>query len=157
MSKAHIDYLIAAGLRLPRLHELRWTTPEDPRPGDYERGVPWGPLAVAHYKERMRVLNDRTADRVGQMLWAENHRSIQFRYAEYPAVEVGEPYVYDDQRFLWTHIDPVAVLKAIDCYEYQSCEHPQWRESEAWAFCQVLRSVAIDALPGYEEAAWEVR
>lgn len=52
---------------------------------------------------------------------------------------------------------PVAVLKAIDCFEYQSCEHPEWEGSEARAFCEALRDDMIGRLPGYSEADWEVR
>jgi len=48
--------------------------------------------------------------------------------------------------------DPLVVLKAIACLEYQSCEHPGWLDSEARVFCQALRRVAITALPGYSAA-----
>jgi len=51
---------------------------------------------------------------------------------------------------------PVAVLKACDGYEYQACEHPGWEASEAHAYINALRRRAIHALPGYDEAAWEV-
>jgi hypothetical protein len=47
-------------------------------------------------------------------------------------------------------------LKAISCYEYQSCEHPGWRKSEAHAFCEALRDMAIGCLPGYDDAPWEI-
>lgn len=39
--------------------------------------------------------------------------------------------------------------------EYQSCEHPGWRESEAARFCDALRSHLIARLPGMDEAPWE--
>ena len=51
---------------------------------------------------------------------------------------------------------PVAVLKAISCYEYQSCEHPGWHTSEARQFCSVLRDHMISMLPGYDDAQWEI-
>jgi len=49
---------------------------------------------------------------------------------------------------------PVITLSLISCYEYQSCEHPEWRTSEARAICEALRKLAIRNLPGYDEAPW---
>ena len=46
------------------------------------------------------------------------------------------------------------VLKATDCYEYQSCEHPEWPSSNAHDFIQALRKDAWRLLEGYEEAPW---
>jgi hypothetical protein len=53
-------------------------------------------------------------------------------------------------------LDPVQVLKAIRCYEYQSCEHAGWCTSEAKQFCLILTDYAVSQLPGYEVAAWEI-
>jgi hypothetical protein len=48
------------------------------------------------------------------------------------------------------------VLKAIDCYRYQSCEHPGWASSEAQQFCLALQALAINHLPGYDQAPWDI-
>ncbi len=48
------------------------------------------------------------------------------------------------------------VLKALDCYGYQSSEHPGWNDSEAHRFCDVLRRRYGATLPGYDDALWEV-
>jgi hypothetical protein len=53
-------------------------------------------------------------------------------------------------------VDPVQVLKAIRCYEHQSCDHPGWQESRARRWCEDLRLSAIEQLPGYGAAAWEI-
>ena len=45
--------------------------------------------------------------------------------------------------------DPVKILAAINCYEYQACEHPEWKTSEARDFCEALRDRMIRMLPGY--------
>ncbi len=55
------------------------------------------------------------------------------------------------------HYLPVEIIKACDCYDYQSCETPDWKDTEAYAIMQMLRKRAIYSLPGYEEAAWEIR
>lgn len=55
-------------------------------------------------------------------------------------------------------IDPPAsiavIAKQISCYEYQSCEHAEWHESEAKAFCSSLREGLLASLPGYSDAPW---
>ena len=147
----HIDALITAGLEMVGSHTLRWMAPaEVPAEGTHQRGEPWGPTAIEEYQRRKRELTRETAGRVGAMLLAENALSVQHRY---DSDEPEEPYLCT--RFS-RPLTPVQVLKAIDCFEYQSCEHPEWKDSEAHAFCQALRGAMIDRLPGYDEADWEI-
>ena len=96
----------------------------------------------------------------GQDLWAENHRSADHRYGSsttppaYPA-PVAE-----------ILLDRIAVVKAIDCYVYQSCEHPGWFASRAENYCRRLRAAAMDGLPllpgggrypvGWDDAPWGI-
>jgi hypothetical protein len=91
-------------------------------------------------------LNAETAGRVGAMLLAENRRSVNHLYTE---DEIEQPYEYKRASLKggW-----VAVLSALACYEYQSCEHAEWPDSEAYAFCDALRRHAIRQLPGYSDA-----
>jgi hypothetical protein len=53
-------------------------------------------------------------------------------------------------------VEPVQVLKAIKCYEHQSCDHPNWQESPSRRWCDDLRLAAIERLPGYDDAKWEI-
>ncbi len=64
-------------------------------------------------------------------------------------------YVYPATEMRFTK-QPTAVegLSAIKCYEYQTCEHPEWEQSAAHAFCDALRDLLIGCLPGYEAAPW---
>ena len=48
------------------------------------------------------------------------------------------------------------MLGAINCYEYQACEHPGWKASEARSFCEALTARMIHMLPGYGNGPWEV-
>ena len=174
VDKAHIDALVRAGLVLPARQvqggRLRWFWPEitqADREATYQAGAAWGPRSAQLAEERRRELTPSAgADRVGAMLWSENVRSVCFRYDEpEDADELPGPvgfgvldvagYRFGPGVFL-PDVDPVAVLKAIDGYEYQSCEHPGWEASEAHAFCEALRRAAIGCLPGYAEASWEV-
>ena len=141
VSKSHIDALVTAGLWLPIPNgPLRWFHPEiDPTRSYHEQAG------------NQRQLTRETTGRVGAMLWAENMYSFNARYKE---EGWEEPYVFAE---LPGTPDPVAVLKMISCYEYQSCEHVEWRRSEAHQFCDALRLAAIRRLPGYDEAPWEAK
>ncbi len=99
--------------------------------------------------------------RIGQFLIDENLRSVRYRYDTASDNLPGpaepywtEPYEYAPLRA--ERVSTVQALKALDCYEYQSCEHPGWRTSEAFQFCEALRQKLIRALPGYDEAAWKI-
>ena len=146
--RGHIDYLIQAALsrRLHPSHSCQtWIWDRNRTAGTYKRG-------------ELRASDHAEADRVGQMLWDENVASVRFRYGDDDQPLPG-PIDCDYQYGRFRHspyvsIDPVQVLKACDCLEYQSCEHDGWDASEAKAFIRSLRSAAWHALPGYEEATW---
>ncbi len=93
-----------------------------------------------------------TVYEVADILWDENVASVCHRYSEdaalYPKPEwtFGLPVPYSD----------VQILKAINCYEYQSCEHPGWQDSKARSICAALTAAVIHRLPGYSNAKWEI-
>ena len=98
-------------------------------------------------------------DALGRVLWSENIKSVEARYPscspdEMPGT-VGESHVYGTHRrphgFCF---DPVQVIKAVDCYQYQSCEHEGWDASEAKNITDRLRCAATHRLPGYSDAVW---
>lgn len=156
VNKSHLDYLISAGFAGRRGGVLRWYAPAEEVPAEptHQRGEPWGPGMVDHMAPRRRELTIETANQVGAMLAAENRRSVDHRYNE---TELEDFYTFTRYPGSGTPgLDPVQVLKAIACYEYQSCEHPEWETSEAHEFCRALRHRTIDRLPGYDEAAWEI-
>lgn len=95
------------------------------------------------------LLGKEAKDRVGQILRDENVRSVNERY--------------DDDRMVFYQyaapahdFSPVEILKAIDCYEYQSCESKTWPTSPAASIIAGLRSLAISRLPGYDDASWDI-
>lgn len=141
VSKTHIDLLVTAGLHRIRYTPLRWMDPQN--------------------QQDWQVLTMDTADAVGSMLWAENVASVSFRYPDEPAETLPGPNDFTPEQISSYHlqaiagpIDPVTVLKNIHCYEYQSCEHPQWSSSQARRFCWALSSALVHGLPGYEQAPW---
>ena len=154
VNDVHVHALLSAGLSHgPRRGILRWQAPESEEPAgeqDYQAGEPWGATSVATATRRSRELTVETADSVGLMLLAQNYASVNFRYES----KEDEP-LYRFTR-LAGYPDPVIVLKALGCYEYQACETPDWEQTEAQAFCQALRKRMIGVLPGYEDAPWEI-
>lgn len=153
VTEAHIHALVQAGLEANRRYRsssFRWTTPNP----------------AAQFGFDVHELRIDNADEVGQMLWRENVASVRYRYPDDGPEELpgpngfnaeADPYIYR-YRPLCEPLTPVETLKAIDCYEYQTCEHPDWRDpaNVAAAFCRALQDAAIGALPGYDEAPWEI-
>ena len=128
VSDEHIRALVEAGLWFGEQERFRW----------YWRG------------ERRAVSADN-ASAVGSMLLAENVRSVNYRYGE-----EREAVVYAHQVAPVRNDTHAQVLKAIACYEYQACETGAWKDTEAAAYCEMLRQAVIRDLPGYDAAAWEI-
>jgi hypothetical protein len=101
-------------------------------------------------------------DSVGAMLMRACVASVGYRYQDTLWPELPGPMPNPDPdefsyRPTFTGRRPTAVegLKLIGCFEYQSCEHPDWKGSEAQRFCESLRDSLIGALDGYDDAPWE--
>lgn len=145
VSTRHIDALVQAASR----------------PGRY--GL--GPLQFAYAPnapEDHEQLTTRctNADEIGRMLLIENVASVAYRYPDDTCDELPGPTAKTPpNEYHYRHpgeFSAVEILKAIDCYEYQSCEHPAWRYSQAYAFCAALRDRVIRQLPGYDDAPWGI-
>lgn len=100
-----------------------------------------------------------SADAYGDMLWRENIASVAYRYRHAPA----------DCYYQWEHHalnDQWMRLKQLDCYDYQSCEHPGWEASEAHRLTEALRAHTLAALnvgraryqqaERYDKAPWGI-
>jgi hypothetical protein len=149
VSKTHIDALVSAALQRTGGDTLSWHHGEIPRtlPGEM---LPGAEDYLAACKRTKREVSFENAETWGATLLAENRRSVNHRYDE---DEIEYPYTFT---MIQGRLNAVAILKALGCYEYQSCEHPGWPASEAHSFCEALRHRMIRMLPGYEDAAWEI-
>lgn len=99
--------------------------------------------------------SDNTDDltKVGNILLAENYRSVNFRYRESEPYE--NDYVFD---FYPRTVTPVEALKGCSCFDYQACETEDYEESDAALIIRGIRDTAIRLLPGYSDAqGWEFR
>lgn len=88
---------------------------------------------------------------MGQELWRENNRSVNFRYNErthHPKYELATAEA---------PLHPVAVLKAIGCYDYQSCERRDWPRSRANALVTKLHDAIKDKHPELFETVRDTR
>ena len=155
VSDNHLAYLVHAGLAYGRRSPVRWQAPDTEEPpglADHEAGSPWGPTSLETMQRKQRTLTKDTADTTMLMLYAANVVSVNYRYDQAEPYEHIPRYRHSDRH----NLNAVAVLKALNGYEYQACESPDWERSEAHAFCQALKGAAIHALPGYDEAAWSI-
>lgn len=153
----HIDVLVSASLQFQtRGTPFSWD--DEPMPvfeEGYQQGRPWGNLAGftewrdMHRHELRPTASQKDLDRVGRMLRAANQDSLNFRYAE--------ERVEDDYTFTRIHeLDPIKVLGAIACYEYQTCEPPSYPGSEAKQFIERLRQLIVNYLIAVNEAPWAI-
>ena len=99
-------------------------------------------LVSAAIDAKLATLDDATA--YGQTLWRENVISVAHRYqlATRNASELAEyegdveAYEYEPQ----AAPDTRHIIEAIDCLDFQSCEHDGWQASEAYAQLGKLRT-----------------
>jgi len=102
----------------------------------------------------------KSKDDIGEMLVKENLSSIHHRYPDTitnPDDTPGPCEQYWLHRYTFRRairLTTIEALKAIDSYEYQACEHPEWETSEARKFCDALRRALVHVLPGWEQAPW---
>jgi len=150
VSKTHIDSLIATAVYGPT---------DNGKPGGYGQQRWYG----IYFSNPSRKLDYESASMAGEMLVKENLSSIHSRYPDTLTNPDNTPGPCD-QYWLSEYAFPrdakrltvVQALKAIRCYEYQSCEHPEWEESEAKRFCEAFTANLVTCLPGYDDAEWEL-
>jgi hypothetical protein len=102
-----------------------------------------------------RQVNHENANDLGRMLWAENVRSVIYRY-RLPGTEEAAEYesAVEAYRFTWRPVSAGRAAKRLACFEYQACECEDWQESLAYDFGSQMARALITKLPGYAEAPW---
>ena len=87
---------------------------------------------------------------IGDILFQENVKSVNYRYKEDDPVE---PFIYPED---CPHLSAVEIYKLAQSLEYQSCEHPEWNASLAKEIVRSIQSEAVHRTPGYEFAKWSI-
>jgi hypothetical protein len=144
LSKKHIDLMVK-------------TAVEGPRDRDPQSMWNWGGFNM------LSTLGYASANKFGQALVDENLKSIHYRYPDTVADPSGTPgpikryyekrYKFKEYPFALTCVE---MLKAIACYEYQTCEHDEWKDSQVYKACQTLTETVVSSLPGYDAAPWGI-
>lgn len=142
-----IDLLVTAGLARIRPHGCSI----------------YGSASDGASRDQHAELTVESATEFGLMLWRENLKSINYRYPdtlERPdRMPCSGPTDVDAYQF--KPIRPTSILtgiprhhsipsgvivNAIAGYEYQSCEHPEWRDSLSRAYCDWLKDQLLNEL-----------
>lgn len=135
LSTAHFDYLVSFAVRA----EVRYWSRADKCS---ERVTATGATALG------RVLASANAD-----AWANRYSSHSDEFERGQNFAAARDYRW---RPFAGPFDPVQVLKAVACLEYQACEASGWEESDAAAICNAIREYAVAKLPGYDAALWGI-
>lgn len=96
----------------------------------------------------------RSTFELGNILHTENVKSYNHRYEE----DYRPDFQLDKRAFDYVigQMDPMQIIVAADCLSYQSCEHPEWKNSEACSILRQITSHATSNLPGYDQADWSM-
>lgn len=94
------------------------------------------------------------AVRLGQLLTDENVNGLRSRYPSnnhdvnpYTLANLSE----SKQRF-----PALAMIKLIQCYQYQAGQHDGWDNSPASKFCVEMIDRLVHYMPGYESLPWSI-
>jgi hypothetical protein len=99
-----------------------------------------------------------TASAFGKMLLAENVRSVVHRYHLTGSAEAFDyAELVETYEFRYYPCVPAgAAAKALDCFDYQSCETDDYEKSLAYAFTCRMAKALNKHLAGYEAAPWGI-
>jgi hypothetical protein len=92
-----------------------------------------------------------SADQIASILYKANVDSVNYRYND---SESADGFKY---RTEGVYATPVQIIKACDCFDYQSCEVPDYENTTAAKLIDSIRRSAIRALPGYDSASWGIQ
>jgi len=95
---------------------------------------------------------------VGNMLWKQCVKSVKYRYggpaSKLPGHKSGK-FKFEDVPLTYPEpFDWIQLIQSVHCYEYQSCEDPDWKPSEAHEFCKCLIEFALVHLTHNKACVW---
>lgn len=148
VSPTHVDVILSVALH---------------GPGDAATGKPrnWSaPYVNELLQDGSGPLSAGLCSRAGAALLEECILSVSERYRDGEMDDLPGPIPTPrPEEYEFTDFGSCATIaeacRALDCFEYQSCEHPGWSDSGARYFCERLRANLTAVLPGAYEAPWE--
>lgn len=108
---------------------------------------------------RVERVTHHRATLVGQMLLAENLRSMLARYPRIAGTDevAGYQAAVDGYRHRYYPVVRLtAAAHAVSCYDYQSCEHDAYGTSQASGFVEALRQAILRRMPGIDNEPWGI-
>jgi hypothetical protein len=89
------------------------------------------------------IISPEYADQTGRMFWRENLKSLAYRYPDDRDGNRPGPIGFRDrmvETYTWTEMAVVPTGETLDeilgSYDYQTCEHPDYPQSEAYRLVQ---------------------
>lgn len=89
-------------------------------------------------------------------MFNENVASFRARYQGRHESDIGS-FTFDRETSIKVRVgafSPIAIIKSAQCFEYQACEHDDWKHSYTKSVINGIISHAITELPGYSAASW---
>ena len=121
--------------------------------------------AIAHFLVKDSYYERRFGGlkKVVEALVDTNIESVEYRYSDIKGISVEEfigmtrnELVREAIRPTKRRYSPIEVAKLAFSYQYQSCEHPGWKDSKAYEIVECVIGQAVREMPGYEAAPWAV-
>lgn len=140
----HIQVLVGAALEFDG--NMAYYDKAQPQGMDYAEWNEW-------HKEHQKEANLGTANDTGQMLYDANLASIEARYGDRWPQEPRKPFAY--KASFITMLDPVKMLGAIRCFDYQACEVSNYDLTEAAQYTKALAEVCVSRVRR-DDNTWSV-
>jgi hypothetical protein len=122
--------------------------------GLYGVGIDGG-LRVYHEGEILTYNRYEHADILGTLLKTANYESVNYRYKESTEMEGYRYNGTDITQYIGGVVIPWGqVLKSARCYEYQSCETPEWGGSLAKAIVDAITVKVCGFIAEQNNAEW---
>jgi hypothetical protein len=103
-----------------------------------------------------QMATEQNAQALGAMLWAENIRSVVYRYS-LSGTDEEKQYQQDLNQYQFCRyegIRPSAIAAALACFNYQACECPDYEGTTAACFVRQLRASVGEHPKGYDREPW---
>jgi hypothetical protein len=132
-------------------------------------------LIARHFPNTTGMTNQERLTAIGRELIRHNNASYAYRYEHHNGLMGNDPDTYEWEAASFPiPEDPYFDLKILSCYDYQTCEHPEWGESVAHKAIEAVEEAIKDAtgrpwmkmpprrgdeagcydMPGWDAAPW---
>lgn len=155
----HIDYLVTAIVQWHGLHavDTLYLTDEQAQ----QVAAAGGDAAAYQYGSGQVWKPAHRPDATGRLLLTENIHSVRTRYPNEPDTDLPgpRPWVhaadYSYRSVPAMHLSPAQVIRAVECWQYQTCEYTGATEAPGWLLTDRLYKVAVDRLLDGHDLQWE--